>query len=182
MKKNLLTLAIILININYIFAQHESSKSNVDSLTKANVKNEIKINLVFGIAGVPEITYERLLNDNSGFGLSIFKALERDIEFQIGFTPHYRIYFGSKKASGFFIEANAVLMQLSEKYGYDTSADAYILSKNWNFGVGAAAGGKFLTKSNYLLELTFGAGRFVKDPYSAMKVYPRGGISIGKRF
>jgi hypothetical protein len=39
-------------------------------------KNEIRANLFTGLLGLPELNYERLLNDNSGLGLAVSVALE----------------------------------------------------------------------------------------------------------
>ena len=49
-----------------------------------------------------------------------------------------------------------------------------------NFGLGAAAGAKFLTKNGFVGEIYVGAGRLFGS--SDIEVYPRAGITIGKRF
>lgn len=187
MKKNLLTLLFALLAT--VASAQENTKSKTDSTTAAkNIdgKSEIKINLLMGILAMPEISYERLFDNNTGLGLSVSLGLEDDIEYKWGFIPYYRVYFGnSRKSSGFFIEANAAVMQTKEfDYYYDYSSGISRLKNQarWNFGMGAAAGGKFLTKNGFIGELSLGVGRFFNRNNDGLEAYPRVGISIGKRF
>lgn len=175
MKKSLLTLSLLFIAVA-AFCQSESKQTEV----KDAGKNEIKINLLSAIIGMPEVTYERLFNDNTALGLSALVGVDDGINYKFGFIPHYRIYFGNKKASGFFIEANAAIMGVDDNSAYWYGPiDASKTSAR--FGLGAAAGGKFLTKNGFIGELYGGVGRFfVKD--REVEAYPRIGISIGKRF
>lgn len=46
--------------------------------------------------------------------------------------------------------------------------------------MGIAAGGKFLTKNGFVGEIYGGVGRLFGN--SNVEAYPRGGITIGKRF
>lgn len=188
MKRSRLTLLLVLL-ATVVFAQ-EGAKNAVDStkaVDKNNGKNEIRLNLLNGILGMPEISYERLFENNTGAGLSVFVGIDdNNVDYKLGFIPYYRIYFGNnKKSSGFFIEANAAVMQLKDyTYNYNvwTGTGWQTNETNWNFGLGAAAGGKFLTKNGFIGELSFGVGRFFKKYNEGVEVYPRVGISIGKRF
>ncbi|RYG02218.1 MAG: hypothetical protein EOO07_33265 [Chitinophagaceae bacterium] len=93
--------------------------------------NELKINLLFTVIGLPEISYERLLADNMGVGVSAFVGLDNSIEYKFGFVPYYRIYFGAKKASGFFIEGNAsVITTTRYRYAYYNDFSPYPESQN----------------------------------------------------
>lgn len=172
-----------------IASAQEKTESKTDSTAAAiNGKNEIKVNLLMGILAIPEISYERIFENNTGLGLSVSIGLDNDVEYKFGFTPYYRIYFGnSKKSSGFFIEANAALMQTKENnywHYYDDGFGGVRLHDNtrWNVGMGAAAGGKFLTKNGFIGELSFGVGRFFNRNNDGLEAYPRVGITIGKRF
>lgn len=191
MRKLLFTSILTFVTIA-IFAQ-ESTKSTADTAkTVDNVggKNEIRLNLLNVVLGIPEISYERLFNDNSGAGLSVLVGIDDDMEYKFGVIPYYRMYFGNspKKATGFFIEANAALMNVADvySYGYEVSPNGNYIStryeeKTLSFGMGAAAGGKFISKNGFVGELYFGVGRFFGKK-GHVEVYPRMGITIGKRF
>ncbi len=152
--------------------------------------NELKINLLYTVIGMPEISYERLLADNMGAGASLFIGVDKDMKYQFAFFPYYRIYFGAKKASGFFIEGNAAMLRTSKDYynfysdfgSYPGSNDAN--ANKTHLGLGASAGAKFLTRNGFLGEVYFGAGRLFNGSsnYSENDVYPRVGITVGKRF
>lgn len=157
-----------------------------------NGNNELKLNLAYAIGGFPELTYERIIKDDMSVGVSILVGLEKNSEYAFGFVPHYRVYFGGKKANGFFIEGNAAVISNRDEY-YDYSQLAYSsypagydyygnrFQKNYtNFGLGAAAGAKFLTKNGFIGEIYLGAGRLFGS--SSMDAYVRSGITIGKRF
>jgi hypothetical protein len=192
MNKILLT-GLILASSLITYAQKPDSvakaiQKNAETIGQGG-NNELKINLLFSVIGMPEITYERIIEDNMGVGLSAFVGLDNDIDYTYGFTPYFRLYFGQKKASGFFIEGNAsVIGNRSYHYipsysNYYPSPDLTISSTQTNFGLGAAAGGKFLTRNGFLGEAYLGVGRLLgeKNSYSG-EAYPRIGITIGKRF
>lgn len=186
--KKIYTLTIFIFLSFCGFAQKDSIKVARKTTTLAeDGKNEIKINLFTTILGLGEINYERLLNDNSGVGLAFNFAIDDNIDMRLAFIPHYRAYFGGKKANGFFIEANAAVISMRESiYTYynngNMNGNFYTTVENKNksnFGLGAAAGGKFLTKNGLLGEAYLGIGRQFG---SNGEFYPRVGISLGKRF
>ncbi len=155
--------------------------------------NELKFNLLNAVIGMPEISYERLLADNMGIGASVFAALDNDVQYKFAFTPYYRIYFGSKKASGFFIEGSGNITTIRDDYtNYDflayTSVPPGYFSvdretNETHFGLGAAVGAKFLTRNGFLGEIYAGANRLLSQKSSYVgDAYPRIGITIGKRF
>lgn len=113
-------------------------------------------------------------------------GVDESTSVNFGVIPHFRFYFGAKKASGFFIEANTAVVSI-EEYDYTlnfTSTSAsFINTAKRNvtaFGLGAAAGGKFLTKSGFVGEAYLGLGRLFGNHDD--EFYPRFGITIGKRF
>lgn len=65
-------------------------------------KNELKGNALFLVLGAVEITYERLLNEDSGLGASIFFIGEDKSDLNFIFTPYYRAYFGKKTSCRIF--------------------------------------------------------------------------------
>ena len=78
-----------------------------ETTEKTIKKNEIKINLLYFILDFPEITYERLLTDQTVLGVSVAFPIEsgasmlgNDLNFIM--NPYYRVYFGEKPNTGFF--------------------------------------------------------------------------------
>jgi len=144
------------------------------------------------LLAIPEITYERLLEDNMGVGLSVAIGITNEHIFgsRLNYiiTPHYRLYFGNKKANGFFIEGNAGITGHRERdyssllyTSYPPDFDYSRLEKNFtSFGLGAAAGAKFLTRNGFLGEAYLGVGRVFGS--NSLDAYPRFGLTIGKRF
>ncbi|KQN38788.1 hypothetical protein ASE92_05040 [Pedobacter sp. Leaf41] len=199
MKKILLFLALVS-STNYLKAQNK----NIDSLSQSiklkseaighGGNNEIKINLFYSILALPEITYERIIEDNMGVGLSVAIGATNENVFgsKINYviTPHYRIYFGNKKANGFFIEGNAGIISHKEfdytslaYTSYPAGYDITLPERNYtDFGLGAAAGAKFLTRNGFLGEAYLGVGRVFGSKNQSLEAYPRFGLTIGKRF
>lgn len=184
--KKIILLAILMTTAFFVNAQ----QSKTDSLSNAigqTGNNEIKVNLLHSILGLVEVNYERIIQDNMGIGLGVFVNIsDDDFEYNYGFVPHYRVYFGAKKASGFFIEGNMAVISVKENtyYSVSTNNGFYSMSNTdnkINFGLGAAAGAKFLTRNGFLGEAYLGVGRFVGGNRS-IEAYPRVGITIGKRF
>ncbi len=152
-------------------------------------KNEIKLNVAYLIAGMPEIGYEYLINEESSVGADILFAIDNEVDFKFSFTPYYRFFFGKKRAAGFFVEGFGML-NVTEDY-YDTYyIDGIYYSssenpeKNTNFALGVAVGGKFLTSSGFIFEVYGGVGRNLIDIdyYYDYEFMPRFGVSVGKRF
>jgi len=150
-------------------------------------RNEIKLNAGYLIGGYPEISYERILNDESAVGLSVGVGLDKDIEYQFSFIPYYRVYFAKKPAAGFFIEGNLAFFteKGSEYYqynGYPPYTYYYEETNIFGFGAGIGFGGKFITKRGFIAELLAGVGRNFIHNDVISEAYPRFGITIGKRF
>lgn len=182
MKNILLTLLTLLFGLTANAQKDTSSVKN----TKIDGNNELKINLAFTLAGIAEIGYERILKDDMSVGLALLVGLEKNSEYVLGLVPNFRVYFGAKKANGFFIEGNAAVISLNDYesyYNYDPNTNSYIQylsERKTSFGLGAAAGAKFLTKNGFIGEIYLGGGRLFAN--SAHGAYLRGGVTIGKRF
>jgi Protein of unknown function (DUF3575) len=135
--------------------------------------NELRINMLYTALGLPEISYERYLDDESSVGVSMAFSVDSSFDLNYIIIPNYRHYFGKKRAAGLFMEANAALFS-ENTYFFGTSKTG--------FGLGMAVGGKFVTKQNWTANLTLGLGRnFINNLY-VDEAYPRIEISIGKRF
>ncbi len=142
--------------------------------------NELRLNIAMSIVSFPEINYERFLTDNMGLGLALAFALEgpEAVTLRYLFLPYYRLYFGEKKASGFYIEGNlAAAGQKGDRYyySYDQPNKAF-----FNLGCGMAIGIKLLARNGFIGEVYLGGGRLFGETIN--NGYARCGVSVGKRF
>ncbi|HTM98821.1 MAG TPA: hypothetical protein VL088_08775 [Pedobacter sp.] len=179
--KKLLLMGLILASSFASFAQEADTikkaiQKDAESIGHGGV-NELKFNLLYAIIGMPEITYERLITDNMGVGVSLLVGVDESAEYQFGLTPHFRIYFGSQKANGFFIEGSSSVITHRD---YDDDYKFRSVDRT-NFGLGAAGGRKFLTRNGFLGEVSFGIGRYIGN-HNGEQAYFRGGLTLGKRF
>lgn len=170
-------------------------RAQVNSATEEN-NNELKLNLLYLVEGTAEVTYERLVGERLGFGLSSYAVLkEGGMKFfgerypwNFSMHPFARLYFGKSAGRGFFLEANLMV-------GADTQALAetgYREDTEWGFGFGMAYGGKWVFGRNWLAEVCIGVGYTdlwdtpdegtLFDDLFDFWVYPRFGLTIGKRF
>lgn len=158
------------------------------SANAQEAKNEAKVNLLGLIIGLPDLSYERLLNDKMGSGLSVAAGLKNGKyyhnQYRYVVIPHYRYYFGSKYASGFFLEAHASV--ISAKKDLKTEFEAEEEFEQY-YGLGAAMGIKLFNKKGFSAEVYAGLGQQLnvdkeKLQDKSLQLYPRIGISIGKRF
>lgn len=184
MKKLLIITVFLCIGYQSFGQETQTSEAkNVKDNSMGN--NEIKLNVVYLLAGIPEVGYEYLINEESGVGVNLLFAIDSDIEFKFALTPYYRFYFGKKKAAGFFAEGFGMVNVIDYEYdyyyyGYD---DSYYVSDDpeTDFALGVAVGGKFLTKSGFVFEIYGGVGRNLFNNNTDDFV-PRFGITFGKRF
>ena len=186
--KVLICVSFCLLSLN-VFCQEKTNNDNVTSQSiNQHDDNELRINLLMSIIGLPELNYERFFADNMGVGLAVSASIDKveNMSTRSIILPYYRLYFGTKKASGFFIEGNmAVVGQKQYVYNidyingglYQSRTDTYSTT---NFGFGCAIGIKLLTRSDFTGEAYLGAGRLFGE--SIDKAYPRVGVCIGKRF
>ena len=174
-------------------------------------QNELKLDLI-DILSLPafDITYERIKDPYSSFGVSMFinagdnDSASRNWTDKFSLTPFYRFYFFNKRdygGAGFFAEIftkfssgkhDVEYYNLRVDYGSD-----YIRTEEENFfdiAPGASIGQKWINKKGWTFEISAGVGRFLlnKDEYSEElgravesrrpEALLRGGFSIGKRF
>lgn len=149
-------------------------------------RNEIKGNALMLVLGSFQATYERLLNEESGVGISATVALVDDVDMNFSVTPYYRFYFGKKPAAGFFAEGFGMLNQVDDYiYGDEGNNfnDSYKTITDFAFGIGV--GSKWISRRGVIFEINAGVGRNLFSEYNGDRDYefvPRGGITIGYRF
>ncbi|HET8886745.1 MAG TPA: hypothetical protein VFM70_10385 [Salinimicrobium sp.] len=178
--------AILLILLGTGFFAHAQEPETTPEEESKNelAKHEVKLNMGYLLGGIPEIYYERILNEESAVGISVLIPID-DVAINFLVIPYYRVYFGKKHAAGFFMEGNVAVFSEEVIYDsfFDDEGDLQEEGENkLGMGFGIALGGKWMTKSNWIFELTTGLGRnFVNEDVISI-LYPRAGISVGKRF
>jgi hypothetical protein len=172
-------------------------------------QNELKLDLI-DILSLPafDITYERIKDPYSSYGVSIFlnvsdnDSASRNWTDKLSLTPFYRFYFFNKKdygGAGFFAE---VFTKFSfgkhdvEYYNFNPGINSWetIEENFFDIAPGAAIGQKWVNKKGWTFEISFGVGRFLlnkdknnQEPGREVnsirpELFLRGGFSIGKRF
>ncbi|MGC6533787.1 MAG: hypothetical protein ACON34_12375 [Flavobacteriales bacterium] len=147
-------------------------------------RNEIKLNGFYTLMGIPELSYERILDEETSVGISAAMAFESDLEWQWGVTPYFRWFFSKNAGEGLFIEGNATVFESKIPdywywYPYPYPDPGYI--EEIGAGAGFTLGYKITTNGGWVGEVYAGGGRnFLAD--RAAPGYPRFGFIIGRRF
>lgn len=181
MKKIILCSLITLFSMS-LFAQEDTS--DVDQ----NPSNEVKLNALFMVIGAFDVTYERLLNEESGVGLEVFIPFDSDIKDDINYyvSPYYRLYFGEKYAAGFFLEGFGMLSSVNNTYlEFSDEFDSSPLIKEetrTDFALGIGLGGKWVTNNGFVGELSLGVGRNFGNSDNGDDAVAKLGITVGYRF
>ena len=178
MKKFLFCIYIVFLNIFVCKAQDNDSLQPSNEI-KTNVSNLI----LFSFA---DIAYERLLNEDSSFGISLLINIDQNSDSDLdtfrkfSITPYYRRYFSSKYAKGFFVEGFSMYNAGDNRnfFGGDIIAD----TNYTDFALGISFGGKFVSKSGFMVELYGGLGKNLLNANIAPDFVGRGGVSLGYRF
>ena len=189
--KNYFFLFTLLLSFS-VFAQDIPTVSTFDN----SKPNELKLNLILTIAGIPEITYERILSEETSAGISVRFSTEPEIDEKFSIAPYYRFFFGKKQnATGFFLEGFGILTSYNSKSeiynqifdsGFLTTSFVPSTDKYTNLGLGFSLGGKWLTKKGFIFELYTGVARNFSNSALNSKydtqITGRGGITAGYRF
>jgi hypothetical protein len=197
MKKITFLLILTLISIQFTAQEKEENTESQD----IGKNYELKINAFNLITfAALDISYEKLINDDSSYGVAIFYNFSDDTDTDIAFpkkfsvTPYYRWFFSENKyARGFFVEGFGMLNTYQE---YFRNYDNYDYNNNYDrvetqtgFALGISVGGKFITKGGFTTEVLLGVGRnLIKeksdDNYNLFEnnIVGRFGISLGYRF
>jgi hypothetical protein len=199
MKKITLFLLLAFIGLQFTAQAREETKESKYP-QDVDKKNELKLNVLSLIVlSSFDVTYERLLNKDTSFGVSLFynfNDINDELYFPRSFslTPYYRWFFTETRfARGFFVEGFGMLNTYKDysyyDYTYDYNGNYYqddkIVSAT-NFALGVSVGGKFIIKSGFVAEVYFGVGRNLFNKtisnFSEDNLVSRGGISLGYRF
>jgi hypothetical protein len=180
-KINTMKKIFILICLSSFVASFSQEKKAIDFK-----RNELKGNALFLVLGAAEVTYERLINEDSGLGVSLFFVKEDDFDTQFNLTPYYRSYFGKKPAAGFFVEGFAMINSgdTGNYLAYDSINQNYYTVEGENFtdfALGFGLGSKWIQKRGFVFEINAGIGRNLLTSNSP-EIVGRGGIAIGYRF
>ena len=166
---------LILWCISFVSIQaQEQSESDVYS-----GNHELKINGLFLVVGAFDVTYEYLLNEESGIGISVFLPYDSDIKDDIQYyiSPYYRFYFGKKYAAGFFLEGFGMLNSIEPDLFSNTD------DFETDFALGIGLGGKWVTKGGFVGELSLGVGRnLFNTDKTDIDFVSKLGITLGYRF
>jgi hypothetical protein len=133
-----------------------------ETTNKVKRQNDVMISpLELIITPLLNISYERLINENSGIGLNVLAYLGGD-EYDTGFSqfsPYYRMYFGQKYASGFFVEGFLPVTTTHDVYYLYNGGSSISTQRRTTLGAGIGLGGKWIAKRNIVFEASFGMGR-----------------------
>ena len=179
MKKIITLLVVSLLSANG-FSQTDEPNADVN-------RNELKVNALYLILGSFDVSYERILNEESAVGISLnapFDNKNWDINYTA--TGYYRYYFGKKTAAGFFGEAFGMLNNVDDFVYQENSTEFNYEQKTiTDFALGIGLGGKWVTKKGLLLEINAGLGRNLFNNQYDDRDYEligRAGITVGYRF
>jgi hypothetical protein len=197
MKNITLLLSLVLISAQFTAQENEENLYPQD----VEKKYELKINAFSLITfAAIDISYERLVNENSSYGVAVFynfsdyegDAIAFPKKFSI--TPYYRWFFSENKyARGFFIEGFGMLNTYQDYYN---NYNSYSYNNNYDrvetqtsFALGISVGAKFVLKEGFTAEVLAGVGRnLIKgesdddDYYFENNIIGRFGVSLGYRF
>ena len=179
MKKIILTLTLLISFVSFAQNGEENDVTMPQNEFRLNMSNLIAFKWV-------DISYGRILNEESAIGVGTLFSLDQDSEDLEGYrifsiTPYYRHFFSNKYAKGFFLEAFGMIHTRKDEDISWVDAPFIEGEKHTNFAVGISAGGKFVTKRGFVAEIYLGIGRDLLGG-STIEVVGRGGISFGYRF
>lgn len=173
MKKTFLILFLFSLTFNSVAQENEKFPQDI------NKKHELKINVLTLIAAKwIDVSYEKLINEESSFGLSAAintDTDETDLNYQI--TPFYRRYFSGKFARGFFVEGFGSLFSARNYDDFFSTQQEF----ETGFALGVSVGGKFVSKQGFTTELLLGVGRNLSGD-TDYEGFGRIAISVGYRF
>lgn len=171
---------LILLCASYITTQAQEKTESYSN----QKSHELKINALFLVIGAFDVTYEHLLSEESGLGINVFLPYDSDIKDDINYyiSPYYRFYFGKKYAAGFFLEGFGMLNSVNEDVLVDVAGPPEEKTFT-DFALGIGLGGKWVTNSGFVGELSLGVGRNLFNANDSTEEFVgKIGITLGYRF
>ncbi len=161
-----------------------------DNDPQDQAQDEIKINVTnFIIFSYGDLAYERLINEESSFGVSfVFNiGINDDAELpdygrKFSVTPYYRQYFSRSYAKGFFIEGFSMIHGGEDEVFNQITFEFDRNESYTNVAFGVSVGGKFVTGNGFVAEVYAGIGRNLLNTNASTALVGRGGVSVGYRF
>jgi hypothetical protein len=169
--------AIVIFYSVSAFAQSESTFSYTEF-------HEPKINVGYLILGNFDVTYEYLLNEESGVGVNLMVPFDDYVEWNINYnlTGYYRFYFGDNYADGFFGEVFANLNNVEDRIEVEGGRQDKDIT---DLALGFSGGYKLVSSGGVVLEAFLGGGRNLFSEYNSQRNFDfvlRAGLNVGYRF
>lgn len=192
--KNLFIAVFLLASTAVTYAQEEKeSTSNQEEVEKRDItQNELSINAFNLVAfGIIEITYERVINENSTWALEGFFHPSKDDYIDeayyknLSLTGKYKHFFSSNYARGFYVNAFGMISsgEYETDYYYNDISEEYVYETEdyTDFALGFGLGGKFVSQGGFMLDLNAGIGRNLLNDNSPT-VVGQFMVNLGFRF
>lgn len=192
--KNLFIAVFLLATTAVTYAQEEKeSTSNQEEVEKRDItQNELSINAFNLVAfGIIEITYERVINENSTWALEGFFHPSKDDYIDeayyknLSLTGKYKHFFSSNYARGFYVNAFGMISsgEYETDYYYNDISEEYVYETEdyTDFALGFGLGGKFVSQGGFMLDLNAGIGRNLLNDNSPT-VVGQFMVNLGFRF
>jgi hypothetical protein len=200
MKKIALLALLVFSSLNFTAQETDDIE---ESMYPQDVKKkyELKLNAFSLITfAAVDISYERLVNENTSYGVAVFYNFSDYADDAIAFpkkfsiTPYYRWFFSENRyARGFFLEGFGMLNTYQD---YHNNYNSYDYNNNYNrvetqtsFALGISVGAKFVLTEGFTAEVLAGVGRNLikgesNDDYNYFQnnIIGRFGVSLGYRF
>lgn len=148
-------------------------------------KNEFKIDaLDLVLFTAIELSYEKLQESETGYGVSIYINLRSEDTFYEKFvvTPFFRFYFLNGNdfgAKGYFVE---LYSKFASGKNFEIENNNDFNENYFDISLGLGLGKKWVNKKGFTLETSFGIGRNLGLDKNSPDFAVRGGISLGYRF
>lgn len=147
-----------------------------------NKTNELKLNGAFILAVALDISYEKLLSQETSAGAAFLLSYgnkEAQLDYTYYLSPYYRFFFGNKYASGFFIETFGMLNSSDRNVKEN---GIYKKKEKHDFAIGFGSGAKWVSKSGFIFELNFGVGRNLLIQNADSNIVGKANFNIGFRY
>ncbi|MCM8570083.1 hypothetical protein NE848_11890 [Gramella jeungdoensis] len=166
--KNLLLAVSLLLTTSLCVSQE--NPENQEPEKRDITQNELSINAFNLVAfGIIEITYERVIDENSTWAIEGFIHPSKDSYIDeayykdISLTGKYKHFFSSDYARGFYVNAFGMISngEYETDYYYSEFTDDYVYETEdyTDFAIGFGLGGKFVSQGGFMLDLNAGIGR-----------------------